>query len=53
MAAFDRIQSGIPEMDAAIDNIRLGDSVLFRISSSFNIRCLWGLYGQRCQAGER
>lgn len=25
MAAFDRIQSGIPEMDAAFDNIRLGD----------------------------
>lgn len=24
MAAFDRILSGIPEMDQALDNIRLG-----------------------------
>ena len=27
MAAFDRIQSGIPEMDEALENIRLGDNV--------------------------
>jgi hypothetical protein len=32
MAAFDRIQSGIPEMDAAFDNIRLGDNVVWRVS---------------------
>ena len=24
MAAFDRVKSGIPEMDKALDNIRLG-----------------------------
>ena len=24
MAAFERIESGIPEMDKALDNIRLG-----------------------------
>lgn len=29
MAAFDRILSGIPEMDKAFDNIRLGDNVVF------------------------
>ncbi|WP_022760658.1 PEP/pyruvate-binding domain-containing protein [Butyrivibrio sp. AD3002] len=32
MAAFDRILSGIPEMDKALDNIRLGDNVVFRVS---------------------
>ncbi|MCR5149573.1 MAG: PEP/pyruvate-binding domain-containing protein [Eubacterium sp.] len=32
MAAFDRIKSGIPEMDKALDNIRLGDNVVWRVS---------------------
>lgn len=32
MAAFDRILSGIPEMDQALDNIRLGDNVVWRVS---------------------
>ncbi|MCR4584302.1 MAG: PEP/pyruvate-binding domain-containing protein [Lachnospiraceae bacterium] len=32
MAAFDRIKSGIPEMDTAVDNIRLGDNVVWRVS---------------------
>ena len=31
MAAFDRILSGIPEMDTAFDNIRLGDNVVWRV----------------------
>ena len=33
MAAFERILSGIPEMDKALDNIRLGDNVVWRVSS--------------------
>ncbi|MCR5720220.1 MAG: PEP/pyruvate-binding domain-containing protein [Lachnospiraceae bacterium] len=32
MAAFDRILSGIPEMDTAFDNIRLGDNVVWRVT---------------------
>ncbi|MBR5730954.1 MAG: phosphoenolpyruvate synthase, partial [Firmicutes bacterium] len=32
MAAFERVKSGIPEMDRAFDNIRLGDNVVFRVS---------------------
>ena len=32
MAAFDRVLSGIPEMDTALDNIRLGDNVVWRVS---------------------
>ncbi len=33
MAAFDPVKSGIPEFDTAIDNIRLGDNVVWRVSN--------------------
>lgn len=33
MAAFDKVKCGIPQMDEAIDYIRLGDNVVFRVSS--------------------
>ena len=41
MAAFDRIKCGIEEMDEALDNIRLGDNVVFRVSdlSQFRYFC--------------
>lgn len=32
MAAFDKVKSGIPEMDTALDNVRLGDNVVWRVS---------------------
>ncbi len=32
MAAFERILSGIPEMDTALDGLRLGDNVVWRVS---------------------
>ena len=32
MAAFERVLSGIPEMDTAFDNIRLGDNVVWRVT---------------------
>ena len=38
MAAFDRVLSGIPEMDAALDNIRLGDNVVWRVSDLEDFR---------------
>ncbi|MBQ7201150.1 MAG: phosphoenolpyruvate synthase [Eubacterium sp.] len=38
MAAFDRIESGIPEMDKALDNIRLGDNVVWRVSELNDFR---------------
>ncbi|MBQ3379815.1 MAG: phosphoenolpyruvate synthase [Clostridia bacterium] len=38
MAAFDRVKSGIPEMDAALDNIRLGDNVVWRVSDLWEFR---------------
>ena len=31
MAAFDRVLSGIPQMDRCFDNIRLGDNVVWRV----------------------
>lgn len=33
MAAFERIPSGLPGLDEAIDNIRLGDNVVWQVSS--------------------
>ena len=38
MAAFERIKSGIPEMDVALDNIRLGDNVVWRVSDLSQFR---------------
>ena len=38
MAAFERIQSGIPEMDTAFDNIRLGDNVVWGVSDLSEFR---------------
>ena len=32
MAAFDKVKSGIIEMDTALDHIRLGDNVVWRVS---------------------
>ncbi|MEE8886956.1 MAG: PEP/pyruvate-binding domain-containing protein [Eubacteriales bacterium] len=32
MAAFGRVESGIPEMDSCLHNIRLGDNVVWRVS---------------------
>ncbi|MBR6114012.1 MAG: phosphoenolpyruvate synthase [Oscillospiraceae bacterium] len=33
MAAFDRVCSGIPALDRALDNIRMGDNVVWQVSS--------------------
>ena len=33
MAAFDRIDSGIPGLDKALDNIRLGDNVVWNVKN--------------------
>ena len=32
MAAFDKILSGIPALDQALDYIRMGDNVVWRVS---------------------
>ena len=33
MAAFEKVRSGIPQMDAALDYIRLGDNVVWQVSA--------------------
>ena len=33
MATFDRVLSGIPDMDITLDNIRLGDNIVWRVVS--------------------
>ena len=38
MAAFERVKCGIPELDQALDNIRLGDNVVFRVSDLSEFR---------------
>ena len=38
MAAFDHILSGLPGLDKALDNIRLGDNVVWRVSSVDDFR---------------
>ena len=40
MAAFERIASGIPMMDKALDNIRLGDNVVWQVSDLDQFRAL-------------
>ena len=40
MAAFDRVLSGIPQMDECFDNIRLGDNVVWRVSDQVLITAL-------------
>ncbi len=44
MAAFDRVKSGIPEFDNAIDNIRLGDNVVWRVSDLSQFRLFMDPY---------
>ena len=44
MAAFGRICSGIPDMDQALDNIRLGDNVVWRVSNLQEFRYMCDPY---------
>ncbi len=32
MAAFDKVKSGIPQMDEILDYIRMGDNVVWQVS---------------------
>ena len=35
MAAFERAKSGIPGLDKALDNIRLGDNVVWNVTNLY------------------
>ena len=53
MAAFDRILSGIPEMDDAFDNIRLGDNVVWRVSDLSQFRLFMEPYVEQAVRNRR
>ena len=53
MAAFDRILSGIPEMDKALDNIRLGDNVVWRVSDLSQFRLFMEPYVEQAVRDRR
>ncbi len=53
MAAFERICSGIPEMDKALDNIRLGDNVVFRVSDLSEFRMFVDPYVEQAKKDKR
>ena len=47
MAAFDRVKSGIPEMDECFDNIRLGDNVVWRVDRLEDFRLFVQPYAEQ------
>ena len=53
MAAFDRVLSGIPEMDSAFDNIRLGDNVVWRVSDLSQFRLFMEPYVEQAVRDHR
>ncbi len=53
MASFDRILSGIPEMDLAFDNIRLGDNVVWRVSDLAQFRLFMEPYVEQAVRDRR
>lgn len=53
MAAFERVLSGIPEMDVALDNIRLGDNVVFRVTKLWEFRLFVEPYVEQAKKDKR
>lgn len=53
MAAFERVLSGIPEMDKALDNIRLGDNVVWRVTNLEEFRLFVKPYVKQAVADRR
>ena len=53
MAAFERICSGIPDMDQALDAIRLGDNVVWRVSNLQEFRYFCEPYIEQAIRDER
>ena len=53
MAAFDRVRSGIPDMDKALDSIRLGDNVVWRVSDLSEFRLFMEPYIEQAKEDHR
>ena len=53
MAAFDPILTGFPGLDQALDSIRLGDNVVWRVSSVDDFRYFVGPYVEQAICDKR
>ncbi|WP_026652126.1 PEP/pyruvate-binding domain-containing protein [Butyrivibrio proteoclasticus] len=53
MAAFDKVLSGIPQMDQALDYIRLGDNVVFRVSDLSQFKLFVDPYVEQAKRDKR
>ena len=53
MGAFDKVKSGIPSMDEALDYIRLGDNVVLQVSSMDEFRYFVEPYVRQAIVDER
>jgi hypothetical protein len=53
MAAFDRVCSGIPQMDMVFDNIRLGDNVVWRVDNLEEFKLFVKPYVEQAIADKR
>ena len=53
MAAFDRIKSGIPGLDQALDNIRLGDNVVWNVTNLNEFSYFVGPYVKQAKEDNR
>mgnify|MGYP007115384687 CR=1 FL=1 len=53
MAAFDRIKSGIPGLDEALDNIRLGDNVVWNVTNLNEFSYFVGPYVKQAKEDNR
>ncbi len=47
MAAFEKVKSGIDEMDSALDYIRMGDNVVWQVSSLDEFRVFAGAFANQ------
>ena len=53
MAAFDRVKSGIEQMDRCLDNIRLGDNVVWRVSDLSEFKLFMEPYVEQAKKDKR
>ena len=53
MAAFERVLSGIPALDRVLDNIRMGDNVVWRVTDLDEFRCFMEPYVEQAIQDKR
>jgi len=53
MAAFERVLSGIPALDTVLDNIRMGDNVVFRVPDLDTFRIFLDPYVEQAKKDSR